>query len=52
MALNIWIGVVRALKVREQDIIKDKKLNYARQWVEPVNDVVYFWSLYCAKQTN
>ena len=27
--------VVKELKVTEQDIIKDKQLNYVRQWVEP-----------------
>ena len=36
MALDIWIGVAEALKVSEQDIIKDKKkLNYVWQWIGP-----------------
>ena len=60
MALDIWIGVVEALKVSEQDIIKDLNNNNNNNnnnkiklgnGLSQVGDAVYFYTLNCTKQT-
>ena len=57
MALDIWIGVVEALKVSEQDIIKDLNNNNNNNKIKlgnglsQVGDAVYFYTLNCTKQT-